>query len=360
MSKEQDQGLVLSKENLLLAEWEFSCDLEHFLWSQLDPVLKNEDLLWDKLERIGKGIFDLEDLLWAKLRLALLKENVEYQEFFKKFRKHDKNKYAPWPAGAFDNFGLRGFRFFHGYPKYKEIRKIVDPSQDILDLKSSWVDVILPYLFYSPAVVNVEMKDQPLSVAYEGRGSMHVSTIEREGSKPFERFLKIDLRKKKKQILKEVENFLDGAYAQKKQAEVENDPYYYGSWKQDSTRYRKEVYQHLEVWKLCKQEISFKDIGIKLKISEDTAKKSFLRAHELTQGKKYDPQALRRKAGQVRKEEMSRTCATCPKRDTCTPDEMCPDVLKYIDQDILPYTREKLLKDNSDAHKDYLFQKNLP
>lgn len=311
-------------------------------------------------KEVAQGlVLSKEDLLWARLKLAILKENFEYQEFFKEFKKRDKNNF---PGEMFAKFGITGYAYFVTDPRYNDCIKLLDPTQEITGLKPEWVDHKLPLLFYSPAVVNIEVDGQPfLSGCFErifkGGASMPLPSMMRKGMKPFERLFKVDLRKKKNQLLKEFKNYLDGVYAKKKQAE--DDPYY-SFWEQDLSRYREESWNHLEVWKLKKQNLSFIDIGIKLKITEDTAKKSFYRAYELTQGKKYDFQELQRKAGIVRKEEMERICATCPNRDTCTDYEICPDVLRYITQDELDYSREKLLKEDSDARKDYLFQKNLP
>ena len=154
--------------------------------------------------------------------------------------------------------------------------------------------------------------------------------------------------------MKEFKNYLEGAFAYKKQAE---DDQYYSSWEQDLTRYREESWKHLEVWKLRRQKISFIDIGIKMKITEDTAKKSFYRACELTQGKAYDLQALRREVWLAHMEGLQKSCATCPDYGPC--DTLCPEMLQLVTQDEV-YLQEKLLKEDSDSIKDYLFHKNLP
>ncbi len=155
MSKEQDQGLVLSEE----------------------------------------------DILWSKLKLAILKENFEYQEFFREFKKHETKKYRSFPLETFNKFGLTGFRYSIGHPRYNDCIKLLDPTQEIAGLKPAWVDSVLPYLFYSPAVVNVEVDGQPFNAHFggllRGVGSMHFPSMMRKGGiKPFERIFKVDLKEK--------------------------------------------------------------------------------------------------------------------------------------------------------------------
>ena len=87
--------------------------------------------------------------------------------------------------------------------------------------------------------------------------------------------------------------------------------------------------------------MGFSAIARKLRLTEDAAKKAFYRACELTQGKKYDPEMLKKEIWIVRKEELKKTCGNCPDRRECK--IKCPEILAYVDQDTLKHSREKLL-----------------
>jgi hypothetical protein len=301
-----------------------------------------------------------EDLAWAKLKLALIKKNFAYRKFFKKFREYELQleQHGVWPGLEFNDFGLVGLRYFVGHPQYPEIRDLCDPLEDINTFPKKLVESVLPRLFYQNAVSSLEVQGQPIKVALEGYRSEPIENIARKGLAPYERVFKIDLRKKKNQILKEFERYLDEAYFQKgksKTFDAKNKQYY--SWLAEKQRYRKEIWNHLKVWELRKQKKSFSNIAVALRISEDRAKKAFYRAFELTQKKKYNPQALRREIWVIRKEEIKKTCDTCPERQNCV--TLCPEVLAFVNQDTLENSRERLLINDSDTFKDYCFSKNL-
>ena len=113
-------------------------------------------------------------------------------------------------------------------------------------------------------------------------------------------------------------------------------------WEPDNARHRKEAWQHLEVWKARRKRKGFAEIAQELGYkTEDAAKKSFYKAYELSQGRDYDPEKLKPRIWRFEKEEVARSCATCPDRATCT--ELCPDVLLYVDHDTKSSTTEKLL-----------------
>ena len=309
-------------------------------------------------KQLNQQVFQ-EDLKWAKLKLALIKENFAYREFFKQFKEYElQSEPGVWPGLGFNNFGLVGLRYFVGHPQYFEIRDLCDPLKDINAFPEKLIKSVLPRLFYQNAVNSLEVKGQPAEVNFEGYRSQPIENIARKGLNLYERIYKIDLRKKKSQILKELERYLDGAYSRKEESETfdDKDKLYY-SWIAEKQRYREEGWNHLEVWKLRKQKKSFPVIAEILKISEDAAKKAFYRAYELTQKKRYDPQALRREIWLIRKEEIKRTCDACPERQTCI--TLCPDVLEFVNQDVLENSTEHLLVNDSDTFKDYLFSKNL-
>jgi len=248
----------------------------------------------------------------ARLKLALLKENFEYRIFYEKFIKsiYDKS----FPAKGFEKFGLPGVRFTVGAPYYNDVLDLLNPLKEI---------------FYSHAVMQLEVNSE---LPFEGMAGRTLHTLKK--IKPYERFFSVDLRKKKKQILREFEEFLNNAYRWKKFLQIE-------TWKPDNSRLRAEAWTHLKVWKLRRKKLSFSEIALELKLTEDTAKKSFYRAYELTQGRKYNPDMLKREVWLIRKNELKKTCDNCPDRKTCV--VLCPEILRFIDQETLNHSKEKLL-----------------
>jgi hypothetical protein len=279
-----------------------------------------------------------DDIEHATLRLELLKQNFEYRKFFEEFEawvKQEEPRFGTVPD--FKKFGIRDFVPFPGYAKYSETKDICDPKKDIRDLPQDIVADIIPRLFYQNAVSCIQMKGQPVTTVFEGYRLELLQNVVAEGSAPFERVYKVDLRKRKSQIMEELERYIDGAISKQEQSK---DNYY--AWKQDKSRYRKEAWNHLKVWKLRKDKKSFSEIAKTLSISLDVAKKSFYRAFELTQNKQYDPEALRRDVWLVQKSELRKTCETCELRHSC--DTLCPDMLLFVNQDQIS-RREKLFND---------------
>lgn len=310
----------------------------------------------------------------ARLKLALLKENFEFQDFYKKLkdsplcddvirrpgeseREYFERRLAKAKASEpyvrnLEYFGLNpdAFDRFYIY-RYKlrveDILNVLDPSREIDQVSDKILLCLWPYEW---AIVMVDLtrktqRNLPLWYAKEGGDpELFIS-----GLHPGKVLLKIDLRRGKKQLLKEFKEFLDMAYE-----EDAFKQYLESLEKAPLTnlvkRKRKEVWRHLDVWKLRKQRYEFKVIASKLGISLDVAKKSFYRAFELTQWKRYDPDLFKPQTYI----EVKGLCADCPNRSTCT--EPCPEVLRYINQDTRKYPREAYLPEDSDKFKDYLFQ----
>lgn len=273
------------------------------------------------LDSINYEIFKF-DLDTARLKLALLKENFEYRTFFEKFIQSIDDTNFSFPAYYFEKFGLPGVRFTVGAPYYNDVIELLDPYKEV-KLDSKREDNILSKIFYFPSVMQVEFNTSYI----EGIASRTFESIERKKTKPHERIFIADLRKKKKQLLREFSEFIDAAYNQ-------------SDLKPDNSRFRKEAWSHLKVWELRRKRLSFSNIAEQVKLTEDNARKSFYRAYELTQGRKYDPEMLRRQIWLVRKKELQKTCDNCPDRDTCT--VLCPEILRFIDQDTLEHSKEKL------------------
>lgn len=267
--------------------------------------------------------FDLET---ARLRIALLKENFLYRVFYKKFIASIDNENFIFPAYHFEKFGLPGVRFMLGLNR-SDTLKLLNPL-DSTNIDEKREKHLLQKIFYSHAVMQLEVNSE---LPFEGLSVRTLHSLKKV--KPYERFYSVDLRKKKKQIIREFEEFLNNAYRYRDYLKTE-------TWGPDNSRLRAEAWTHLEVWKLRRKRLPFSKIAEQLKLTEDNAKKSFYRAYELTQGRKYDPEMLKKQVWLVKKEELKKTCDKCPNRDTCT--VLCPEILRFIDQDTLNHSKEKL------------------
>lgn len=126
------------------------------------------------------------------------------------------------------------------------------------------------------------------------------------GCLSLEVLLVVGLSKKKRELVKEVEEIIDLArvvHAMRCEdpadvADIREDGW--DLWVPDNSRAREEVAGHLDVWVLRKQRTPFSDIAQKLNISVDTAKKRFYRAYELTQRTTYDKERWEKRPRQTR------------------------------------------------------------
>jgi hypothetical protein len=89
-----------------------------------------------------------------------------------------------------------------------------------------------------------------------------------------------------------------------------------------------------------KERIPFPEIARAMEITQDAAKKAFYRAYERTQGRAYEPDRYRKDGQKTNTWDLTKTCQTCPDRQTCT--ELCPEILRFADQGILKSTKEYL------------------
>jgi len=255
-----------------------------------------------------------------KLRLECLKRNFRYREDYPKLKKfmdlssgvHDIDKTVMTPRDFALKYGFNDPPFSQ---KIQEVFAVLDPYSEPPEESD-----ILYNILRSEPVIPWDRKETPAHPKRYGW---------RKELEPYQRLFMVDLRARKKDIIADFEKRLTEIY----QAD---------QWKEDRSRYRKEAWTALSVWDLRKQRHSFRDIGLKIHISTDTAKHSFYRAYELTQIKRYEPELLKREAWVIQKEELKRTCDTCPLRDTC--DTLCPDILAITDQDQAKQ-QEKLFDD---------------
>jgi len=333
------------------------------------------------IDQLGREILfnltppDVMDIDSAKLRLEFLKENFEFQEFFEVFcqnpekylsispipQKDYPKKRTPAPLFTrsqtgkpiedlgyyFSRFGLNSrmemILWFIGWP-FSDFLDFFNPAKDTSSIDNQDLINCLPIIFSDVGI----QKYTP--------GSLHKFFY--DCSKPdfkedhswkrlgdYEHILIVDLRKRKSQLKKEFEKFIDNqiSYQQK----VKNrTPFYiseqtYLGWSQENDRLRKEAAQQLEIWQLRKKHLSFDEIARKLGIEKDTAKKGFYRAYELSQNKRYDKLFFTKMLKEVKKTDLKKTCESCSDRETCN--EPCPEILSYADKDTRTSLREQLL-----------------
>lgn len=292
---------------------------------------------------------------FIRLRLALLKERADYRTFWETYGGKKitdaVNRYVkgePTPKIIFD-FNERLARF--GVKSPFPVRGAIAANVvNILDTLNPYKEVPedIPYgplgLKFSddkPAICQVVQEDpgglwrpvETMASFYDKNTTVPL--------KPFERLLRIDLSRKRSELISDFIKFLDRVDLSRNaflsgdmpKGKLEDIADNYAIWEQDNTRFRKECWQHLKVWKMRRQKKSYAAIARELNIRIPAAKKSFARAFELIEGKKYDPE-LFIKYKSVNLPELKRTCDNCPTRSTCT--ELCPDGLRYGNQDYVP------------------------
>lgn len=290
-----------------------------------------------------------------RLRLAILKENAEYRQFWaenidsiKKAYKDIDDYYSKLPNSGkigltpeqfegMENECATDFEILQKFDSFLwffcEIRPpavIHDNMIDVLDPLSN-IPEKLPFVFKDrPAVVGLETPknvDTPIEAKYQTTLGCAIDHL-----KPSERILKIDLSRKRGELIENFKTFLDNVeYLRKIDPRQEN----YKKWSPNNTRYRAEVWKALEVWKMRRKRKTYPEISRRLKIKESTAKMAYRRAYELIEGKPYNPEIFKLRYGEIKKTDLRNPCETCPNHPknggTCS--ELCPDVLVFIEQD---------------------------
>jgi len=290
------------------------------------------------------------DIETAKLRLALLKENFEYREFFTVFRKfYERSKDRGNFEYIFDliweyrfyRFGIQRLQYFKAHPDYdiQDVISLLDPQRDVSGQEA---DDILSKLFYEPAVEGVGTDEQIDPIV----GATYTGFEKTQRLMPYERLYLVDLRKPKSQIIQEFRAFIDGAPLDR-----------------DGKRYRKEAWRHLKLWKLVYHEnMTLRKISYKLGISSDAAKKSYYRAWELTQG--YPPPKRRitdqgpdHGAWDAYLKVMENMCNDCTNKICEETGVECATVSMYVNQDKAS-RQGQLLREDTDGYKDFLSLSN--
>ena len=268
----------------------------------------------------------------ARLRFACLKENHAYRDFVFGNREKVLLDFNASPKKEDRHTVLETFMFkmkelfsinapFFLYNttglSITDLMDILDPAKDLDEIKHIDLEKVWPWLFFYPGVIPVTMAiiEEDNSIVYINPLSEEIGKIEE--LMPYEQFIKVDYRKKKSDLMEQFSILLDRVGV------ITDFP--------DTSRFREEGWRHLRVWKMRRQRKGFREIARELNITPDDAKKSFYRAYELIEGRSYEVTDFRQDNKEIKKEEVRRTCATCPDKPFC--DTLCPDVLAYVDQD---------------------------
>jgi hypothetical protein len=283
-----------------------------------------------------------------QLYIACLKENFEFLDYWEKhgqaareawakIQKHyseDKTQEQKFDLIAceldmveekLNRFGLRTYAGQW------------DDCLDILDPAKKELPDLLPFDFLDdiPAIVLATEWGKLKDPGFEWRREP-VEWILDE-LKPHERLLKIDLSRKKKDLLNDFKKYLDNVDRLRGSDDMPKEwADNYQAWTPDTSRERAEAWGQLKVWRMRKERIPFSEIARAMEITQDAAKKAFYRAYERTQGRAYEPDRYRKDGQKINTWDMTKTCQTCPDRRTCS--ELCPEILRYADQD---YTGRK-------------------
>jgi hypothetical protein len=322
-----------------------------------------------------------DDIETAKLKLALLKENFEYRAFFDELKievdelknnleKENLNSFK-FPSGKpakpeKSDLDEKLFSFACNYVchifelnpsgllslnrnrilSFSDLMFLFDPkNEDFSALDPEVLNKILSKLFYERGVIAIRPVKENSPISFDYPVYKLAKNFESLDLEPHERLLKIDLRKQKSDLMNEISVLLDIFWKDQEvfRESKKDDLKDFENWKADRMRKRKETWTHLRVWKLKKKRMRFPEIAKELGLTEDNARKSYYRAYELTQGKKYDKDTAKKKFRSVKKSELIKICNTCDQRKNC--ETLCPEVLRYIDQDTLKRLKEKLLPD---------------
>jgi len=249
-----------------------------------------------------------------RLRLALLKESTAYRAFWDEYGHRGEeltgDELAEFNGLLRETFGIA-----------------LDPFR-----RPEWFDRLDPYKQNDAAIVRFHYPLPAISLVMGGTPEEHRYRTTASELKPSERLLRVDLSRKRSELLREFTLFLDLVEAHCGSGDVPEDwTLNYAAWQPDNSRFRSEAWQALEVWRLRRQRKTYKDIARTLGIGLQAAKMAFRRAYELIEGKPYMPEAFKRENLPVSTSELGKTCLDCPIRSTCK--ELCPDMLRFVDQD---------------------------
>lgn len=281
-----------------------------------------------------------------RLRLALLKESTAYRAFWDEYASEALQAckdYQTLSSRAERKEAILVLDSFYGHLQarfgldvYHHTTFGIIDALDNLDPYGQNDNIVVRFYLPPPAITMVMSTGMP---------EEHRSVTRTSKLKPSERLLKVDLSRKRGELLREFTLFLDLVEAHRASGDVPEDwARNYAVWEPDTSRFRSEAWQALAVWRLRRQRKPYSEISRMLNINISAGKMAFRRAYELIEGKPYDPEAFKRENLPVRIAELKKSCIDCPGRHTCT--ELCPDVMAYVQQDQV--SQRELTTDTTD------------
>ncbi|MFH7326617.1 hypothetical protein [Desulfurivibrio sp. C05AmB] len=104
----------------------------------------------------------------------------------------------------------------------------------------------------------------------------------------------------------------------------------YTQWNNESRRDRPEIWRHLKVWQLRRKRNSYLHISIKTGIRENNVKNSLARAYELIEGHPYDAERFTRAHVIIGTKDLRKPCDSCLQTSNCDPkNDPCPDLVDF-------------------------------
>jgi len=298
-----------------------------------------------------------------RLRLALLKESSLYRKFWDEYgdekvlsADHEKQEYClknPVPKGELRCFvgapdpacpaAKVGFDFFVGLNSFDIAFKGPLPTGEkmktVLDILNPYQGELpdnLPFYFheYPPVAQLIDSTGDPYDALKGKVTPEHHYIVPTDLAirqlQPWQRLLRIDLSRSKKDIMKDVGWFLDRV------AELKKEPVgwsgNYALWQTDVSRARKEVWRDLEIWRMRRgtNKKTFPQISRTLRIKVDAAKKAFAHAYFLIEGHQYDPERFKQLYQKSRAKEVKLPCDGCQQISSCDPKNYpCPDLIYF-------------------------------
>ena len=314
-----------------------------------------------------------------RLRLALMKESTGYRDFWDdrgakalQAHKHIQDFYARHGCTGGMSEEVTNAFFSECEEALHALAMFNGPLREQFGIdiggyvpnfrRDEWFNRLNPYRlndqtivrFYYPLPAISQVEGGPIEeIPCEHHFRTPFSSIERNKLKPSERLLRVDLSRKRSELLQEFNLFLDLVEAHRTGGDVpETWKLNYATWEPNNSRFFKEAWQALEVWRLRRKRKTYSEIARTLYKRPDyknglqTAKMAFRRAYELIEGKPYRPEAFKRENLPVSTSELGKTCLNCSIKNTCT--ELCPDMLRYVNQDIV--SQRELTVDSRDPY----------
>lgn len=308
----------------------------------------------------------------AQLKLDFLKENFDYLDFFEKFKNDPKDYLAiskipekdysskkrslplfsraaidtkRYLGDYFNEFGLNPqieiILWFLGWP-FTDFLALFDPN--ISDTTNKDLINALPIIFSSSGISRGTLPGYPSHYAYDSSDLLPEANVVSRLLKPYEHILVVDMRKRKSQLVEEFKQYIENEYKIKSETAY---PLFksgktYLLWEPVNERIREEAKIQLQIWKLRKEKYGYAEIGKKLSMDTDAARKAFYKAFERSQRKLFNIQVYQEKFKSIDIDTPTEACKVCPDIATCHSVDLCPNILRFLDQDET-YSKEKWL-----------------